>query len=140
MNPGAKIDMYNVAQFLGDAHSNALIIKNIQNSFKAVEIFPFDNNVFMDADFLPSRVQENSTSVTEGANGELMASNADKPTTSTAPANSDTGIAECHGEIGKKKSPEMIRPYPSKESDQLHPAKGRNKKRKSTVFTLSPMV
>jgi len=37
MNPGAKIDIYNVnAQFLGDAQSNALTIKNIQNLFKAV--------------------------------------------------------------------------------------------------------
>jgi len=48
-------------------------------------------------------------------------------------------LAECSGEVGKNKSPEMVQPYPSKKSDQLHSAKGRNKKRKSTVFTLSPM-
>ena len=49
-------------------------------------------------------------------------------------------ITECHSEIGKKKSPEMVQPYSSKKFDQLQPAKGRNKKRKSTVFILSSMV
>jgi len=34
----------------------------------------------------------------------------------------------------------MVRPYPSKKFDQLQPAKGRNKKQKSTVFILSSMV
>lgn len=42
MHPGHKVDIYNLAAFVGFAHQNSMTIKNIRNSFAKVGIVPYD--------------------------------------------------------------------------------------------------
>lgn len=62
-HPGKPMTIYEVAQCVGLTHEWALTPSNIKAGFKATGIFPFDDKVFTDNDFLFSYVtdRENQT-------------------------------------------------------------------------------
>lgn len=77
-HPGKTFDIYSVAEVVGKVFPKAFSTKNIENGFKAAGIFPLDQNVFTDDDFLCSAVtdrrptvQENGTSVSNNENEEV---------------------------------------------------------------------
>lgn len=59
-NPGKPITIYEIAACVGEAHMKAMTPINISMAFKKTGIFPYDNNIFTDIDFLPSEVTNRS--------------------------------------------------------------------------------
>lgn len=55
-NPGKPLSIYNVAECVGIAYLRAMTPTNITQAFKKCGIFPFDDQIFTDIDFLPSEV------------------------------------------------------------------------------------
>lgn len=57
-NPGRPITIYEIAACVGEAYLKAMTPINICNAFKNTGIFPYDDNIFTDIDFLPSNVTD----------------------------------------------------------------------------------
>jgi hypothetical protein len=57
-NPGQAVTIYNIGEFVGQAYLKAMTPVNITNAFKKCGIYPFDDSIFTDADFLPSSVTD----------------------------------------------------------------------------------
>ncbi|XP_022835755.1 uncharacterized protein LOC111363186 isoform X2 [Spodoptera litura] len=55
-NPGKNLSIYNVAECVGIAYMKAMTPTNITQAFKKCGIFPFDDQIFTDIDFLPSEI------------------------------------------------------------------------------------
>ncbi|XP_030762953.1 uncharacterized protein LOC115887627 [Sitophilus oryzae] len=59
-HPGETFSVYNVAESFKIAFEKASSVENAAEAFKTTGIFPFDANIFSDADFLPSKVTDQS--------------------------------------------------------------------------------
>lgn len=57
-NPGRPMTIYNIAECVGPAYMKSMTPTNIVNAFKKCGIFPYDDQLFTDADFLPSTVTD----------------------------------------------------------------------------------
>jgi hypothetical protein len=57
-NPGQTLTIYNVAECVGTAYLRAMAPENIVNAFKKCGIFPFDDCIFTEIDFMPSTVTD----------------------------------------------------------------------------------
>lgn len=57
-NPGRPLTIYNIAECVGPAYLKAMTPVNIVNAFKKCGIFPFDDCIFTEADFMPSTVTD----------------------------------------------------------------------------------
>lgn len=57
-NPGQAFTIYHVAQCAGEAYLKAMTPMNITDSFKKCGIYPYDESVFTEEDFLPSSVTD----------------------------------------------------------------------------------
>lgn len=57
-HPGQPVTIYEVGAFIGEAYQKAMTPMTIANAFKKTGIFPFDQTVFTDIDFLPSTVTD----------------------------------------------------------------------------------
>ena len=57
-NPGKTISIYDIAGMVGTAFPRALACANVISGFKVTGIYPFDKDVFTDADFLPSYITD----------------------------------------------------------------------------------
>lgn len=143
-HPGKPIDIYHVAECVNVAFEKSMTPKNIISGFKNTGIFPFDQNIFTDDDYLVSAVtdrpDENITNnineqVTENLtlNEELLSSKqltkvVDTLTTEKTTKNKTTNSMLV--------SPENVRPYPKAEPRK----ENSNKKRKkySTILTDTP--
>lgn len=55
-NPGKNLSIYNVAECVGIAYPRAMTPANITQALKKCGIFPFDDQIFTDLDFLPSEI------------------------------------------------------------------------------------
>ena len=53
-HPNTPMTIYDISENLGIAYTRAFTSQNIQNSFKAAGIFPYDPYFFSDVDFLCS--------------------------------------------------------------------------------------
>lgn len=53
---GIPITIYNIAECVGPAYLKAINPIDIVNTFKKCGIFPFDDSIFTEEDFLPSTV------------------------------------------------------------------------------------
>lgn len=57
-HPGKSVTIYNVAECVGQAFLKALTPASIVNAFRKCGIYPFDDCIFNDEDFLPSQVTD----------------------------------------------------------------------------------
>jgi hypothetical protein len=57
-NPGRTRGLYEVGELSGRAFMRPVTPENTTNGFRKTGIFPLDENVFSDADFLPSSVTD----------------------------------------------------------------------------------
>ncbi|KAJ8917077.1 hypothetical protein NQ315_012996 [Exocentrus adspersus] len=57
-NPGQTVSIYEVAEFVSKAHDRSMTPQNIRAGFRKTGIFPFDQAIFSDDDFLPSSVSD----------------------------------------------------------------------------------
>ena len=80
-HPGQRVDIYNLAEFVGQAHQKSMTPKNIQSSFQKVGIVPYRDDVFTEDDFL-TELQSTNSEMTEevtaeGSAGEGTSGDAD---------------------------------------------------------------
>lgn len=64
-NPGRPVSIYEVGELVGVAFLKAMTPTNITNAFRKCGIFPFDRNVFVEEDFMPSLVTDRPCPVQE---------------------------------------------------------------------------
>lgn len=57
-NPGRSITIYDLSELLGHAFPRAFTPQNIQSGFRVTGIFPFNNEIFTDDEFLSSYVTD----------------------------------------------------------------------------------
>lgn len=57
-NPGKPLTIYDVAECVGIAYPKAMTPVNICQAFKKCGIFPYDDEIFTELDFLPSSVTD----------------------------------------------------------------------------------
>lgn len=57
-HPGKPMTIYNISSAVGEAYPQALTMKNIQSGFKVTGIWPFNENIFQDVEFLSSYVTD----------------------------------------------------------------------------------
>lgn len=81
-NPSKAITLYEVGQMAGKAIPRAVTPENIISGYRKTGIFPFDRDVFSDADFLPSAISDRPAP-SELEEQPLVTTT---PTTSVAPA------------------------------------------------------
>lgn len=55
-NPGKPISIYDVAELVGKAYSQAFTPRNISSGFEVSGIWPLNSNIFKEDEFLPSEV------------------------------------------------------------------------------------
>lgn len=57
-HPGQRIAIYDIAEILGQIYNIAFSTNNCVSGFKVTGIYPFNNNIFIDDDFLPAQVTD----------------------------------------------------------------------------------
>ena len=63
-HPGSTMTIYDIPKIVGKAFLRAMTPLNIQPSFRASGIYPFDPDIFQDEDFLPSHVSDRPMAIT----------------------------------------------------------------------------
>jgi hypothetical protein len=159
-HPGSPLTIYNVAECFGKAYPLAFTPTNIQNGFKVSGIWPLNENIFGDDEFLSSYVTdrpldenahtdiETSKNTSTSANTPINISNINlrpiintdtniqadialsEPSTSSAGNQPGGGISEL------LKSPEMVRPFPA--APPRRNIKAKNRRGKTRVLTDTP--
>lgn len=64
-HPGQPLTIYNIAECVGSAYMKSMTPINIVNAFKKTGIFPFDDCIFTEVDFMPSTVTDRPQVVQE---------------------------------------------------------------------------
>ncbi|CAH2089142.1 unnamed protein product [Euphydryas editha] len=155
-HPGTPLTIYNVAECFGTAFPLAFTPSNIQNGFKISGIWPFNDNIFSEDEFLSSYVTDRpfvdadsvahtrldmaDTEPNIGLSGTSQAANIGQQNVNNqvhieSPAPSTfTGTIETNQHIPT--SPEVIRPFlkaPPRKNNT-----NRNRKGKTRVLTDTP--
>lgn len=100
-NKGKTFDIYTVSEALGTAFPRAFTPSNIMSGFRKAGIFPFDESIFTDSDFLSSYVTDQplnseDTAPVPGTPGEAQPSTSSEstsiPESSFQPVNSTTPL------------------------------------------------
>lgn len=134
-NPGKRITIYQIAELVGISYPNAFSINNITSGFKSTGIYPFNNNVYCDADFIAASVTDVSPPEATSSTVPLPTSNENQPSCSTS---SNMTIPE-ELNLPKPVTPEAVRPFP-KAPQSANAGKKRGRKvRVSEVLTDTPV-
>lgn len=138
-HPGIPLTIYSIAELVNIAFDKAFTPKNIKAGFAKTGIFPFNENIFVDADFIESAVTDRPQPDTEveqepllviNESFETLNENLNTPSTSTNQLNTN----QCS--VLKFVSPEAIRAYPKAAARKTQ--RKQTRKRKSTVITSTP--
>lgn len=124
-NPGQTITIYNVADLVGVAFENAFTPKNIKSGFSKSGIYPFNDQIFTDVDFMISSVTDRPIDTLETTSTDLS---------SAGPS----GLQQqnLQSELKGFISPEQLKGFP-----KAGPRKARanqRKKKKSAIITSTP--
>ena len=130
-NPSRPLTVYQIAELAGKAWEKAATPENIKAGFKATGIWPYNRDIFSEADFLPSSITDRPDPSLLGRNkcdlAELEStSQLMEPEPIPVLGGSETSLAEMAtpratdsstGRLqsmptGPRKTPEDIRPYP----------------------------
>lgn len=144
-HPGKTMTIYEVAYCVGEAHLKAMSPNNIISAFKKTGIYPFDDQIFTDTDFLSSSVTYRPPPSPEQQDSEATISknnisgnlSAIEPVPSTHTVSQNQAIANPIFDL----SPEEIRGYPKATLDDEQKNRGRKnrKKGKSIIATDTPI-
>lgn len=74
-NSGKKITIYHIADILKDAYPLAFCPKNVVSAFKATGVFPFNDDIFNDNDFMVATVTDMPNVVREEQEPSKLNSN-----------------------------------------------------------------
>ncbi|XP_050509907.1 uncharacterized protein LOC126886851 [Diabrotica virgifera virgifera] len=149
---GKPITIYNVASLVGKAFPLAFTPNNIMQGFKATGIYPFNENIFDDSDYLSAQVTDRPYDVTSdktedtntAANSDILpqlATEAEISSQSVAEADiSSQSVPEADtpstSAVKNIITPSMIRPHP-KAAPRKNNGRGRQKG-KSRILTDTP--
>lgn len=150
-NPGKPLSIYQVAELSGTAWERAATPKNIKAGFRVSGIWPYDRDIFSEADFLPCTVTDRANPnevVPQQTDGEFQTADRrlepvdeslhpDTPTTQI-PASSNTQVNTSNAtkEDTVMISPQELRPFP-KAPPRKETKRGR-KRGKTMVATSTP--
>lgn len=149
-HPGKPISIYDVAEISGIAYPLAFTPINIQSGFRVSGIWPFNENIFQEHEFMGSSVTDrpyDTPSTSQGASSSQLASasTTNLPTTASdihpsaaaSPSNTTPSTKNLTpSTLQTFISPEIIRPFP-KAAPRLASTKGR-KKGKCRILTDTP--
>lgn len=133
-NPGKRITIYDVSEILGQVYNLAFSTSNCVSGFKATGIFPFNENIFVDDDFLASTVTDMPPPVRTETINEVIAGTSSESTTDVEMAH--TFCSEDRTPPKKIISPEMLRPLPK---SQITEKKHIRKKKTTQILTSTPV-
>lgn len=123
-HPGETITIYNIAELVGKVYPLAFTPQNIHSGFRATGIWPLNEHVFGDEEFLSSAVTDREDPTANPSDNdmevEVNINGSPKPSTSKQ------GF----------KSPEEVRPLPKAKPRKI--ATGGRKKGKSKILTSTP--
>lgn len=132
-NPGVPLTIYNVAEIVGKAFPQAFTPANIMKGFKTTGIWPFNDAIFTDADFIGAYVTDRPVEEEHETN---RIHDTSRPSTSL-----DTGSLDFVGanpSVFTVSSPENILPYPKAGKRKKAVAGKGHKKGKTMLATDSP--
>lgn len=128
MNPARPITIYEIAELVGKAYPRAFSSSNIQKGFEVSGLYPLNENIFKEHEYLTSFVTDRpqNTDTYPEEQQEIATSSTDSavPSSSNAPLHSSPPI-----------TPEMLRPYPKAPARKR---KGGRPKGKSRILTDTP--
>lgn len=141
-HPGKRIDIYNIAEILGQSYGQAFCTQNIVSAFKSTGIYPLNKNCFKEHEFLPASVTDIPL---EPQPAPINIPFEPQPSTSqstneTLPTivQGDEISTEGDEEGALYFSPELVRPFPKAER-QVQSKRGR-KKRATEILTSTPNI
>lgn len=134
-NPGKTASIYQIAGCVNEAFLSAMTPRNIISGFRSTGIFPYNRDIFPDAEFEPSMVSDRPNPTADDTPTASTSMSADlAPSTSTPACASpdDTDMSPSHP---AHVSPDEILPLPR----NPHPrAKTKRKRVKTRVLTDTP--
>lgn len=157
-NPGKTLTIYDMPKVVSNALPLAASPINIIKGFNATGIYPLNENIFQESDFMSSYVTDRpdpneanlrSDETHKNCNSPETMENVDDPVVPTRPSTPDNQPSTSTGgpTVPKSKTespktlavvtPESVRPYPKAEARKTT-RKGR-KKRKSAILTDTPV-
>lgn len=145
-HPGQPITIYNVAELAGKAFPLAFTPKNILSGFRVSGIWPLDENIFGDEEYLCSSVtdREDPTSSTDdpmtskhpiGPTDDSLPSTSKQSFLTSAEDNNSLSV-KLNLKTPKFTTPEQIRPYPKAKNRSTKITN--RKKTKSRILTDTP--
>lgn len=154
-NPGRAITQFQISKLLGEAFLRAAVPTTAINGFRKYGMYPYDPNVFCDADFLPSEVSdiplnndnndesdnviENQDTGLEENEDEPIATTEPRPSTSSG-RNEDLSVAGPSRDRSSQSafvvSPKEVMPLPKQTG--ITERKKNRKRGKTAIITASP--
>lgn len=112
-NPGQTITIYEVSELVGKAFSPAFTSSNIETGFRKSGIYPYDENIFTDIDFLSSAVTDRPNPEINLPSQNIEAIDRSQEATATSEIDLP-GPSSCNSTVisSNIRSPEVIRPFP----------------------------
>ncbi|KAF2897158.1 hypothetical protein ILUMI_09024 [Ignelater luminosus] len=115
MNPIKPITIYETAELAASTFPKAFSPSNIQKDFEVAELYPLNENVFEEHEFLTAYVTIRSLNDTTGTHPEEQ-----QQTDNNVTENTDSAGSSCSYTISQEVflssrtpiTPEMLRPYP----------------------------
>lgn len=139
-HPGQRITIYDVSEILGQIYHLAFSSKNCVSGFKATGIFPYDENIFIDDDFIPSTVTDlpfnDSSLAQETESSRTDVSFKDNSLLQEPQPSSSKSDAE-RTPPQQFISPEILKPYPK--STKVLENKQQRKKKTTQILTSTPV-
>ena len=126
MKPGRKITLYEVSEILGKSYAKAFTLENATAGFQKTGIYPFNDDIFKEVDFLPSvayrpiakkdkncqqlQLKQNLNEV-ENRN-ECLSKSLNKSFSNNIASSSTNSTCSSSTTIQFSFSPELVRHYP----------------------------
>jgi len=129
-NPGRRVTIYEMTSLVGQAFLKAMMPKNILAGFQTSGIFPFNDSIFSEHDFLPSSITDAVSNIFTGA-ASFLSTEAHNLATSSMLARDEQHLVE----TSHIRTPSDIIPLPKAE-----PRKTMQKRRtkQSAILTDTP--
>lgn len=120
-NPGKTVTIFNVAQFAKDAFYAAFNMNNVTSGFKNTGIWPINQNIFADEDFLPSFATDRPQPLQVATCSENLIDDCiqDESTSNVEKPQPGSNAEELQKESGNKTEPQR---GPPSNSLQLNPS------------------
>lgn len=133
-HPGIPVNIYNIAEIVGNSFHQAFTPSNILKSFQRTGITPYNPTVFDDSDFLSSYVSDRP--INSEADDSLNSVQASQQSSVNKENEENSTINQPQPSTSKFVSPELVRPHlKAKERNEIR--KGR-KKKTSIILTETP--